>query len=60
LPPATQVKASGRVRALDTLLSLRPFVTRIGTNSTRAILDEYRLCAGLPVIASVDAPSGGY
>jgi deoxyribose-phosphate aldolase len=59
-PAAVQVKASGGVRDLDTLLSLRPFVTRIGTSSTRAILDEYRLRAGLSPITSVDAPSGGY
>ena len=59
-PARVQVKASGGVRGLDTLLSLRPFVTRIGTSSTRAILDEYRQRAGLPPITSVDAPFGGY
>jgi deoxyribose-phosphate aldolase len=59
-PASVQVKASGGVRDLDTLLSLRPFVTRIGTSSTRAILDEYRLRAALPPIAGADAPFGGY
>lgn len=59
-PPSVQVKASGGVRDLDTLLSLRPFVTRVGTSSTRAILDEYRLRSGMPPIAAADAPFGGY
>ena len=62
VPAFVQVKASGGVRDLDGLLALRPFVTRIGTSNTRAILDEYRARAGLsPIVSvSVDAPSGSY
>lgn len=59
-PASVQVKASGGVRDLTTLLSLRPFVTRIGTSHTRAILDELRARAGLAPILSADAPFGGY
>lgn len=59
-PPSVQVKAAGGVRDLETLLVLRPFVTRIGTSNTRGILDELRARAGLPAIVGVDAASGGY
>ena len=39
--PAVQVKASGGVRGLDTLLQMREAgVTRFGTSATRAILDD--------------------
>ncbi len=41
--PAVQVKASGGVRDLDTLIAVRELgATRCGTSSTAQILDEYR------------------
>lgn len=41
--PAVQVKASGGVRGLDTLLEMRQAgVTRFGTSATAAILDDLR------------------
>lgn len=42
LPPTVEVKASGGIRDLASLLELRAFVTRIGTSHTQAILDECR------------------
>ena len=47
-----QVKASGGVRDLDTLLAMLPFVTRCGTSRTREILDAWRSRLGLAPIAS--------
>ena len=42
-PASVQVKASGGIRTLDRLLALRSLgVTRIGSSSTAAILDEAR------------------
>ena len=44
VPKTVQVKASGGIRSLDSLLSVREIgVTRIGTSSTQAILDEARI-----------------
>lgn len=41
--PAVQVKASGGIRTLDDLLTVRDMgVSRVGTSSTAAILDESR------------------
>ena len=64
-PPHVQVKAAGGVRDLDTLLTFLPFVTRVGTSRTQAILDECRLRLDLPAIAgrasgAPGAPSGSY
>jgi len=43
-PPAVQIKASGQIRTLDRVLALQALgVTRIGTSSTTAILDEARI-----------------
>ncbi len=50
-PDSVQVKASGGIRTLDTLLSVRDIgVTRIGTSSTQTILDEARRRLDLPPI----------
>ncbi len=47
-PPAVGVKASGGVRTLDRLLAVRALgVTRVGTSSTAAILDECRRRLGV-------------
>lgn len=51
-PAHVQVKASGGVRDLDTLLAMLPFVTRCGTSRTREILDAWRSRLGLAPIAS--------
>jgi deoxyribose-phosphate aldolase len=45
VPPSVGVKASGGVRTLANVLSFRPYVTRCGTSSSRAILDELRASA---------------
>jgi deoxyribose-phosphate aldolase len=57
-PSAVQVKASGGIRTLKSLLLLRDIgVTRIGTSSTRTILDEARQQLGLSPIESVGPSS---
>ncbi|MGC4094135.1 MAG: deoxyribose-phosphate aldolase [Polyangiaceae bacterium] len=50
-PAHVAVKAAGGVRDLATLLELMPFVTRIGTSHTRAILDEWRQRLELPALS---------
>lgn len=42
-PPQVQVKASGGVRSLESVLQMRQFATRCGTSRSREILDEFRL-----------------
>lgn len=50
-PDSVQVKASGGVRTLDALLAVRDIgVTRVGTSSTQAILDEARRQLNLPAV----------
>ena len=62
-PETVQVKASGGIRTLDALTSMRAIgVTRIGTSSTQTILDEARRLLNLPPI-DFDRPmseSAGY
>lgn len=48
-----QVKASGGLRDLESILVVRPYVTRCGTSRTREILDELRTRLGLPPLALV-------
>jgi len=56
-PNSVQVKASGGVRTLDALFAVRELgVTRVGTSSTPAILDEARQQLQLSAIAT-DGPS---
>ncbi len=51
----TQVKAAGGVKDLSALLRMRQIgATRIGTSSTKAILDECREMLGLPIISIVE------
>lgn len=61
-PALIQVKAAGGVRDLDTLLQVRVLgVSRVGTSSTRAILDEARRRLGLePIIGQTGStdPAG--
>jgi deoxyribose-phosphate aldolase len=45
-----EVKASGGIRDLSSLLAFRSYVTRVGTSSTAKILDECRERLGLPPI----------
>jgi len=55
-PSSVQVKASGGIRDLETLLPVRDIgVTRIGTSSTQVILDEARKQLNLPAIDSSTA-----
>jgi deoxyribose-phosphate aldolase len=49
-PPAVGVKASGGLRDLDTVLAMRPYVTRCGASRTREILDELLRRLGLPAV----------
>jgi deoxyribose-phosphate aldolase len=52
-PARLSVKASGGVRTFDRLLEVRALgVSRVGTSSTAAILDECRKRLGLPPITS--------
>lgn len=56
-PDTVQVKASGGIRTLESLLSVRDLgVTRIGTSSTQAILDEARTRLDLPAV-KCDGPT---
>ncbi len=49
VPARVQVKASGGIRDLDTILAMRDLgVTRVGASGTRAILDECRARFGSP------------
>ena len=51
----TQVKAAGGVKNLTTLLRMRKIgATRIGTSSTKAILDECRKILELPAVSAVN------
>lgn len=48
-PPEVQVKASGGIRSFDQLLAFRKLgASRVGASGTVVILDECRLCLGLP------------
>jgi deoxyribose-phosphate aldolase len=52
----SQVKAAGGVKDLSTLLKMRSIgASRIGTSSTRQILDECRSVLGLPAITTSDS-----
>src|SRR5690606_20678302 len=42
VPASVGVKASGGIRTLEQVLELLPYVTRIGTSHTRAILEAHR------------------
>lgn len=51
----TQIKAAGGVKNLSTLLHMRKIgATRIGTSSTKTILDECRERLDIPVFAEVN------
>jgi len=57
-PAHVAVKAAESVRDLETVLTLRPFVTRIGTSHTRTILDEWRRRIELPPLSErAEAPA---
>ena len=52
----SQVKAAGGVKDLSTLLKMRTLgATRIGTSSTKQILDECSSVLGLPAITTSDS-----
>ncbi len=59
---ATQVKAAGGVRDLDTLLEVKSLgVTRVGASATAAILDDARMRLGLePIHVARVESSGNY
>ena len=61
-PPHVQVKASGGIRDLDTLLAMRALgVTRCGTSRTHEILDEANRRLGRPMIQTAhSAKAAGY
>lgn len=59
---SVQVKAAGGIRDVDTILKVREFpVTRIGTSSTKKLLDDWRKRLGLEMIETEDASAtSGY
>lgn len=61
-PPHVQVKASGGIRDLDTLLAMRALgVTRCGTSRTPEILDEANRRLGRPAVQIAHRAGGaGY
>jgi deoxyribose-phosphate aldolase len=59
-PPHVQVKAAGGIRDLDTLLKLRPLITRCGASRTKEMLDDCRSRLGLTPISIPAAPAQGY
>lgn len=60
-PESVEVKASGGIRDLETVLKVREIgVTRVGASRTREILDPCRVQLGLPPIEVGDSPDGGY
>jgi deoxyribose-phosphate aldolase len=59
-PPHVQVKAAGGIRDLDTLLKLRPLITRCGASRTQQMLDDCRTRLNLSTINIAASPSQGY
>jgi deoxyribose-phosphate aldolase len=59
-PPHVQVKAAGGIRDLDTLLKLRPLITRCGASRTKEMLDDCRSRLSLSPINIAAAPSQSY
>ena len=59
-PPHVQVKAAGGIRDLDTLLKLRPLITRCGASRTKEMLDDCRSRLNLSPINITASPSQGY
>lgn len=60
-PPHVQVKAAGGIRDLDSLLAVRPLITRCGASRTKEMLNDCRQRLGLPAIdVSSNGPVQGY
>ncbi len=60
-PEHVQVKAAGGVRDVDTILKVREVpATRIGTSSTKKLMDECRQRLNLEPIEVTDTATGGY
>lgn len=61
-PEHVQVKAAGGVRDVETILKVRDVpATRIGTSSTKKLLDDVRQRLGLePITIADSSPSTGY
>lgn len=60
-PEHVQVKAAGGVRDVDTILKVREVpATRIGTSSTKKLMDECRQRLNFEPIEVTDTATGGY
>jgi deoxyribose-phosphate aldolase len=59
-PPDVQVKAAGGIRDLDSLLALRPLITRCGASRTKDMLNDCRQRLNLSPINVASGPSQGY
>jgi len=60
-PDHVQVKAAGGVRDVETIMKVREIpATRIGTSSTKKLLDDVRIRMGLEPIEVADTAAGGY
>ena len=60
-PDHVQVKAAGGVRDVETIMKVRAIpATRIGTSSTKKLLDDVRERMGLEPIEVADTTVGGY
>jgi len=61
-PEHVQVKAAGGIRDLDSLLAVRPLITRCGASRTKDMLEDCRKRLGLAAIGStvVDNAASGY
>ncbi len=59
-PPQVQVKAAGGIRDLDSLLALRPLITRFGASRTKDMLNDCRTRLNLSPINVASGPSQGY
>ena len=59
-PPQVQVKAAGGIRDLDSLLTLRPLITRCGASRTKDMLNDCRTRLNLSPINVASGPSQGY
>jgi deoxyribose-phosphate aldolase len=59
-PAHVQVKAAGGIRDLDSLLALRPLITRCGASRTKDMLNDCRQRLNLSPINVASGPVQGY
>lgn len=59
-PAHVQVKAAGGIRDLDSLLAVRPLITRCGASRTKEMLNDCRARLNLSPINVASGPAQGY